>query len=293
MLGALGFSLKAILVKQGYRFGVDPLTLLALRMAYALPFFGGMAAHAARREPRPIARGDWLSLLLLGFFGYYLSSYSDFQGLQYISAGLERVILYTYPSMVVLLTALLQRRWPPPRLLAALGVCSAGVGFAVWHDVLGTQRNLSLGVQLVLVSALSFAVYLMRSAAAIQRLGAARVTAWATGLACLMVLSQFAALRPLSLLWSQPWQVQACGLGMGVFCTVLPIWLNAHAIQRLGASRTAIISTLGPVITLFLAWLVLGEELGWRMLVGALLVMLGVRWIARLPLPARAAPRRP
>ena len=291
LLGALGFSLKAILVKQGYRYGVDPVTLLALRMAYALPFFIAMAVLAARGQPRPIARSDWLALLLLGFFGYYLSSYSDFYGLQFISAGLERVILYTYPSMVVLLTALLRRRMPPPRLLAALGVCSAGVGFAVWHDVLGTQRDLGLGVQLVLVSALSFAVYLMRSAAVIHRLGAARVTAWATGLACVMVLAQFAVLRPLQLLWSQPWQVQACGLGMGVFCTVLPIWLNAHAIQRLGASRTAIVSTMGPVITLWLAWVVLGEEPGWRMLMGALLVMLGVRWIARLPLPARDVPR--
>ena len=276
-------------MKQGYRYGVDPLTLLALRMAYALPFFIGMAAHAARSDPRPMERGDWRSLLLLGFFGYYLSSYSDFQGLQYISAGLERVILYTYPSMVVLLGAVLQRRLPPPQLLAALAVCTAGVGIAVWHDVTGTQRNLALGVQLVLLSALSFAVYLMRSAAAIHRLGAARVTAWATGLACVMVLTQFAVLRPLRLLWSQPWQVQLCGLGMGVFCTVLPIWLNAHAIQRLGASRTAIISTLGPVITLLLAWAVLGEALGWRMLAGALLVMVGVRAIARLPLVTRPA----
>jgi len=286
ILGALGFSLKAILVKQGYRYGVDPVTLLALRMLYALPFFIAMAAHAARREPRPIGRGDWGSLLLLGFFGYYLSSYSDFLGLQYISAGLERVLLYTYPSMVVLLTALGLRRMPQPQLLAALAVCYVGVGFAVWHDVQGVQRNLPLGVQLVLLSALSFAVYLMRCAPAIHRLGAARVTAWATGLACLMVLSQFAVQRPLAALWSQPWQVQACGLGMGVFCTVLPIWLNAHAIQRLGASRTAVTSTLGPVFTLFLAWAVLGEELGWRMLAGALLVIVGVRWIAQLPLPA-------
>jgi drug/metabolite transporter (DMT)-like permease len=295
VLGALGFSFKAVLVKQAYRYGVDPATLLALRMLYALPFFIAMAAHAARREARPIARGDWLSLLVLGFFGYYLSSYTDFLGLQYISAGLERVILYTYPSMIVLLTAVIQRRLPQRQLLAALALCYLGVALAVWHDVQVQQRNLPLGVTLVLASALSFAIYMMRSAATIKRLGAARVTAWATGLACLMVITQFVMLRPVSTLWSQPWPVQACGLGMAVFCTVLPIWLTSHAVQRLGPSRTAITSTLGPVFTLFLAWATLGESLSWRMLGGALLVVLGVRWIAQprpLPQPVAAGAGR-
>ena len=292
VLGALGFSFKAILVKQGYRYGVDPATLLALRMLYALPFFILMAAHAARRAPQPIGRGDWAALLVLGFFGYYLSSYTDFLGLQYISAGLERVILYTYPSMIVLADgAAQQRRWPPQRLVAALAVCYAGVALAVWHDVHAQQANLPLGVVLVLASAGSFALYMMRSAASIRRLGAARVTALATGLAALMVIAQFASIRPLALLWSQPWQVQACGLGMAIFCTVLPIWLTSHAIQRLGASRTAITSTLGPVFTLFLAWALLGESLSWRMLAGAALVVLGVRWISQEPRPADTSAR--
>lgn len=284
ILGALGFSLKAILVKQGYRYGVDPLTLLALRMSYALPLFMAMAFHAARQASRPIARSDWIGLLVIGFFGYYLSSYTDFLGLQYISAGLERVILYTYPSMIVLVTAVTQRSLPQRQLLLALPVCYVGVALAVWHDVHGAQPNLPLGVALVLASALSFAVYMMRCAPLIATLGATRVTAWATGLACVMVLAHFAAQRPLATLWAQPWQVQACGLGMAVFCTVLPIWLNANAVHRLGAGRTAITSMLGPVFTLFLAWAVLDESLSWRMLLGALLVVSGVRLIAQQPL---------
>ncbi len=284
ILGALGFSLKAILVKQGYRYGVDPMTLLALRMLYALPFFMVMALHASRRAQRPIERSDWFPLLLIGFFGYYLSSYTDFLGLQYISAGLERVILYTYPSLVVLMTAVSKRRLPQRQLLLSLMVCSTGVGLAVWHDVQIASPNLTLGVSLILVSALSFAVYMWRCGPSIHRLGAARVTAWATGSACIMVLTQFVVLRPIATLWSQPWQVQACGLGMAIFCTVLPIWLNANAVQRLGASRTAIVSTLGPVFTLFLAWAVLGEAISWRMLFGAALVMLGVQRIARMPI---------
>lgn len=284
VFGALGFSFKAILVKQGYRYGVDPMTLLTLRMLYALPFFIAMGLHTARRATYAITRRDLGALLLLGFFGYYLSSYTDFLGLQYISAGLERVILYTYPSMIVMVMAVGQRRMPSRRLLSALAVCYAGIALAVWHDVASEQRNLPIGVALVLASALSFAVYMMRCAPAIHRLGAARTTAWATGLACIMVLAQFIALRPLATLWMQPWQVHACGLCMAIFSTVLPIWLNANAIQRLGASRTAITSTLGPVFTLFLAWALLDETLSWRMLVGALLVIIGVRWIAVQPL---------
>lgn len=291
LLSALGFSFKAILIKRAYRFGVDPETLLALRMLYALPFFIAMAVIASWRSTRPIERADWRPLLLLGFFGYYLSSYTDFLGLQYISAGLERVVLFTYPTLVVLLTAFSLRRLPERRLLGALAVCYAGVALAVWNDVHSVQRNLPLGTTLVLMSALSFAVYLWRCAPVLERLGATRVTAWSTGLACVMVSLQFVAMRPVATLWSQPWQVHAYGLGMAIFSTVLPVWFSGQAIRRLGASRAAITGSLGPVLTLFLAWVALGEALNWRILGAALLVVIGVRWVSRLPLPAAGAAR--
>jgi drug/metabolite transporter (DMT)-like permease len=281
LLSAIGFSLKAILVKQAYRYGVDPATLLALRMLYALPFFVAMALLAHWRDPRRFAARDWRTLVELGFFGYYLASWFDFNGLQYISAGLERVVLYTYPSLVVLLTAFAARRAPERRVLGALAICSLGVAFAVWNDSEVGQRNLPLGTLLVAGSAASFAFYLWRAAPVLQRLGAARVTAWSTGFACLMVLLQFVVLRPVRTLWSQPWPVQANGLGMALFSTVVPIWLNSHAIRLLGPSRAAITSTLGPVLTLFLAWAFLGEPLSWRMLAGAALVIVGVRWVTQ------------
>lgn len=281
LLSALGFSAKAILVKHAYRYGVDPATLLALRMLYALPFFIAMALLAHWRDPRRFTPQDWRALLELGFTGYYLSSWFDFNGLQYISAGLERVVLYTYPMLVVLLTAFSARRAPEQRVLGALAVCYAGVAFAVWHDSQTGQRNLPLGTLLVMGSAVSFAVYLWRAAPVLQRLGAARVTAWATGFACLLVLLQFVLLRPVRALWTQPWPVQASGLGMALFSTVIPIWLNSHAIRLLGASRAAITSTLGPVLTLILAWAFLGESLSWRMLAGAVLVIVGVRWVTQ------------
>jgi len=281
LLAALGFSLKAILVKHAYRYGVDPATLLALRMLYSLPFFVTMAVAAQWREPRRFTARDWRALVVLGFFGYYASSYLDFLGLQYISAGLERVVLFTYPSLVVLLLAVSARRAPERRVLAALAVCYAGVALAVWNDRQTGQRNLSLGTLLVMVSAVSFALYLWRAAPVLHRLGAVRVTAWGTGVACVMVLLQFVLLRPMRTLWSQPLPVQLDGVGMALFCTVLPIWLNNHAIRLLGPGRTAITGSLGPVLTLFLAWAVLGEPLSWRMVIGAALVIAGVRWITQ------------
>jgi drug/metabolite transporter (DMT)-like permease len=281
LLSAIGFSLKAILVKQAYRYGVDPETLLALRMLYSLPFFIAMALLAHWRDPRRLTPRDWFALLELGFFGYYLSSYLDFSGLQYISAGLERVVLYTYPLLVVLLTAVSARRAPEGRVFAALAVCYAGVAFAVWNDSQVGQRNLPLGTLLVMCSAVTFAFYLWRAAPVLQRLGAARVTAWATGFACLMVLLQFVLLRPLPTLWSQPWPVQANGVGMALFSTVVPIWLTGHAIRLLGPSRAAITSTLGPVLTLFMAWAFLGESLSWQVVAGALMVVAGVRWVTQ------------
>jgi drug/metabolite transporter (DMT)-like permease len=281
--GALGFSIKAILVKYAYRFGVDPETLLAMRMLYALPFFVAMAAFTSLRSPRPLTWHDWRELVMLGFFGYYLASYADFLGLQYISAALERVIVYTYPAIVVLLVSASRRHWPGRQMLLALAVSYVGVALAVWHDAHGPARNLPLGASLVFVSALSFAVYLWRCGTAITRLGATRVTALATGVACLMTVGQFAVLRPLASLPGQPWQVQTSALAMAVFSTVLPIWLNSQAIRLLGASRTAIISSLGPVFTLLLAWGALAEPVTASVLAGAVLVVVGVRWIARFP----------
>lgn len=281
LLSALGFSFKAIFVKSAYRYGVDAETLLAMRMLYALPCFIVMAIYAAQRTRRPLDARDWRELLLLGFFGYYASSYLDFLGLRYITAALERVVLYTYPAMVVMMMAW-QRRQPPSRaVLMALALSYAGVALAVLHDVgLGGQQ-LALGVALVFGSAGCFALYMVRCAASVQRIGTLRVTAWATGFACIMSALQFVLMRAPQSLPAQPWQVQLCALAMAIFSTVLPIWLGTVALRRLGADRVAIVSSLGPVLTLLLAWLVLGETLSATMLAGAALVMLGVRLIVR------------
>lgn len=252
-----------------------------MRMLYALPFFIAMAWWAQLHEPLRLTGHDFRQLAVVGFFGYYVASYADFSGLQYISAALERVVLYTYPAITVLFIAVAARTRPAPAVLGAMALTYIGVALAVLHDWNMGGPQLGLGVGLVFISAVSFAIYLYKCGPVLQRLGAMRVTAWATGFACLMVIAQFLVLRPVTAISSQPWQVQACAAGMAVFSTVVPIWLNGIAIRRIGAGRAAIVATTGPVFTLLLAWGLLGEALTLSMLAGAALVIVGVGLISR------------
>jgi drug/metabolite transporter (DMT)-like permease len=212
--------------------------------------------------------------------GYYLASYLDFLGLQYISAALERVILFTYPTMVVLFTAWRTRTAPTRATWGALLLCYAGVALVVTHDLHSGGRAILVGSALVFASAVSYAFYLLRAGPLLLRLGPARVAAWGTTIACLLALAQFVVLRPLATIVAQPWQVQALGVAMAVFSTVLPVWFVTVAMRELGAGPTAMVGSLGPVITLLLAWLVLGEPLGTLQLLGAALVIYGVRIVA-------------
>ena len=280
VLAAVGFSFKAVFVKAAFRYGVDAETLLALRMLYSLPLFLLLGLAAARSAATPISTADRRELLLLGLLGYYLASYLDFLGLRHISAALERVILFTYPTMVVLLTAWQKRRYPTRATWIALLLCYAGVALVVSHDLRIGGDEVLLGGALVFASGVSYAVYLLHAGPLLMRLGSARVAAWGTVIACVLAVAQFVALRPIAMLVAQPWQVQALSAAMAVFSTVLPVWLVSEAIRQLGAGPTALIGSLGPVITLLLAWLVLGEALGALQLLGAALVIGGVRRVA-------------
>lgn len=282
VLGAVGFSFKAILVKLAYRHGVDAETLLALRMALSLPFFIVLGMFAGRRSTRPMEGGDWLWMLGLGFFGYYLASYFDFLGLKYITAGLERLILFLYPTIVIVLSAVFLGKPITRRTLAALLMCYLGVGFAVGHDlrVVGDTRDVLIGSALVFGSALSYALYLMGNGVVVGRLGSMRVTAFATSVACILCIAQFLVLRPVSAL-VQPWQVYGLSLAMALFATVAPVWLVSEAIRRMGAGSVSLTGSLGPVITIGLGWLLLDEVVGVAQLVGAAMVIGGVLVVAR------------
>lgn len=289
-VGAFGFAFKAILIKAAYRYGTDPETLLCLRMGYALPLLVVMAWALQRREPRKLTRTDWLELSTLGVLGYYLASYLDFLGLHYISAALERIVIYIYPTLVLLMSALFLGKPLTKRVVLLLGLSYAGVALAVAPDVHAGHPNTLLGVALVLGSSLCYALYLLRSGHTVLRLGSARVTAYATGIASVLCMLQFIALRPLSAL-AQPWQVHALSISMAVFSTVLPIWLVAEAVRRLGAPTASMFGSLGPVFTIALAWLVLDEPVSALQLAGAGIVIVAVSRLTQSgqPRPQRAA----
>ncbi len=280
-LGALGFSFKAIFIKAAYQYNVDAETLLALRMGYSLPFFIVMGLSIEARQPLKKHRHDIGMLLLLGLVGYYAASYLDFLGLQYITAALERLILFLYPTLVLLLSALFMNRPIQKRMLWPMALCYVGILLAVTHDARLGGSHIVLGCVLVFLSALAYAIYLMLSGKVIQRLGSTRVTAYATGAACVFSLMQFVLLRSPAAL-QQPWQVHALSIAMAMFSTALPIWLVAESIRILGTTQASMISTLGPVFTILLAVLLLGEPLGLTQALGAALVISGVWWVARM-----------
>jgi drug/metabolite transporter (DMT)-like permease len=279
-LGALGFSFKAILVKAAYRYGVDAETLLCLRMAYALPLLLLMAFALERREPMTLTRGNWLELSLLGFLGYYLASYLDFLGLQHISAALERIVIFIYPTLVVMLSALFLGKPLSSRTLLLLAASYVGVALAVTPEFRFSAGQTLLGGALVLGSALSYAVYLMRGGEAVRALGSTRVTAYATSIACVLCVLQFIAVRPLAAL-AQPWQVHALSVAMAVFSTVLPIWLVTEALRRLGAPVASMFGSLGPILTMLLAYALLHEPLSLAQLAGAAIVIAAIAKLTR------------
>ncbi len=284
-VGVFGFSAKAIIIKLAYAWdpALDAVTLLALRMLYSAPFFIAMAWWASRGAA-PLTRGAWWRLTLLGFIGYYLASLLDFMGLAYISAGLERLTLFLYPTIVVLLSAWWLRTPITRRAIVALVLSYAGIVLAFWHDlsVTGDAHGLAVGGGLVFASAVLYAIYLVAAGPIIARIGSTRFIAWAMLVSTVFVLVQFALTRPWSALAVPP-SIHALSLLMAVASTVVPTWLIAEAIRRLGANQTSLVGSLGPVFTIALGAAVLAEPINVLQLAGAALVLAGVLMVSLKP----------
>ena len=273
-VGAIAFSGKAIIVKLAYRHGVDAVTLIMYRMLFALPIFAGMAWWASRGKA-PLSPRDWRGILLLGFSGYYLASFLDFAGLSYISASLERLILYLNPTLVLLLGLLLYRRRIRPMQALGMTVSYFGVALVFGHELQNQGADAALGALLVFLSAVSYAVYLSFSHEFVKRLGSLRLVGLASSLACLLCLLQFALLRPLSAAGVVP-EVLWLSLLNATLCTVVPVLLMMMAIERIGAAMTAQIGMIGPLSTILMGALLLDEALNAWVLAGTLLVLSGV-----------------
>ncbi len=281
VLGAIGFSGKAIIVKLAYRYGVDAVTLLMWRMLLAFPFFLLLAWWAGRGQPRLTAR-DWRDIVVLGFTGYYLASFLDFAGLAYITASLERLILYFNPTLVLLISVVFFHHRIERRQMLALAISYAGVVAVFGHELHFEGLSTALGAGLVFASAISYAIYLALSGRVVQRLGALRLTGLASSVACLLCIAQFAVLRPLSAAWV-PEPVLWLSLLNSTACTVAPVLMVMLAIARIGAPLSSQVGMVGPMSTLLMGWFILHEPMNAWIAVGTVLVLGGVFLVSARP----------
>jgi drug/metabolite transporter (DMT)-like permease len=277
--GSIAFSGKAIIVKLAYRHGVDAVTLIMYRMLFALPLFLGLAWWAGRGRPRLTAR-DWRIVVGLGFSGYYLASFLDFAGLAYVSAAFERLVLYLNPTLVLLIGRVLFKRKVAAKQLLALAVSYAGVLLVFGHEVRVAGNNVALGAALVFGSAVSYALYLVFSGEEVRRLGSLRLTGLATSVACLFCLAQFALVRPLSAAQVAP-EVLWLSVLNATLCTFAPVLMVMMAIERVGATVAAQTGMVGPLSTILMGIVILGEPFTLWIAAGTVFVLSGIWMLAK------------
>lgn len=278
--GAIAFSGKAIVAKLLYLQGLDAVTVLMLRMLFALPFFVALAWWASRGRPA-LSAADKRMIALLGGTGYYLASFLDFLGLQYISASLERLILYLNPTLVLALGALVFKRRITARQLGAIGLSYAGVLLVFGQEVGAQGPNAALGTALVFASAVSYAVYLVYSGEAVKKLGALRLVGLASTVACVLCIAQFFVLRPVDVALAVPASALWLSLLNATACTVAPVLMVMLAIERIGPALAAQTGMIGPMSTIGMGVVILGEPFTMGVAAGTLLVLAGVWLLAK------------
>jgi drug/metabolite transporter (DMT)-like permease len=278
--GAVLFSTKAVVAKLLYRYHIDAVTVIAFRMLFSLPVFAAIALWKMRTEA-PLGRADAWRLVGLGLVGYYLSSFLDFLGLQYITVGLERLILFLTPSFVLLASALwLKQRIGRQQWLSLL-TAYGGIVLVFFHDLSGGGSNVALGSLLVLGSAVAYALYLLGSGEMVKRLGSLRLVSYAMCVSSAACIGQFFLLRPAALL-VQPLPVYGLSLVNGIVCTVMPVFMTMAAVQRIGAGAASQAGMIGPVSTLFLGAVILSEPVTSWQLAGTALVLAGIYLLSKV-----------
>jgi drug/metabolite transporter (DMT)-like permease len=275
--GTLAFSLRPILIKLSYAAApVSPVTLLFLRMVLSLPFFVAVGCWLRNDQPR-LAPRDWAAVAGLGFIGYYGASFLDFIGLQYVGAGVGRLILFLYPTLVLLISLFFLHRKPTRRQIGALLLTYAGMALVVSRQVHGGAegRLFAFGAALVFASALLYAIYLVAGGELIKRVGSMRFTAYSMMVATLPAVVQFFALEPASAL-QLPASIWIYSIILATFSTVFPLFLQAEALRRIGATEFGLIGALGPVSVAVTSAIGLDEPFTWVQAVGGALVIVGV-----------------
>lgn len=275
--GAVLFSAKAVTVKLCYNYGVDSISLLTLRMAFSLPFYIVILFIYNRKNPSAkVSNKNWFNILFLGIIGYYGASYFDFTGLEYITAGLERLILFIYPTMVVIISSILFKRPIKRNQVLALVLTYAGILFAVVHDLNANQNNVLIGGTLIFFSAVTYAMYLVGSEKLIPLLGTVRFTAYAMIVSTVAVVVHYIFSNDISVVFHLDTEVYLFALFMAVFSTVIPSFFISEGIRMIGSGSASIIGSIGPVSTIILAYIFLGEEISIYQILGTVLVLVGV-----------------
>ncbi len=276
--GTMLFSLKSIFIKLAFMEGIDTTTLMFLRMSIAFPFYIMVLLYALRTRPTKAAelnKRNIAATVSLGFFGYYLASYLDFESLQHISAQLERLVLFTYPIIVAILSWIFFREKITIKVFISMILSYAGVGFLFFNEAGAGNENLVKGTILVGFAAFFFSLYVVFSKTLISKLGSIIFTSIAMSSALIFIVVQFSKTREMSDLDVSP-RIWLLSFLLAIFCTLIPSFLTAEAINRIGATRMSITGSVGPVFTIFIAVIFLGEDFGWEHIVGLFLVLIGV-----------------
>jgi drug/metabolite transporter (DMT)-like permease len=280
--GAVFFSLKGVTTKLIYAYGVDAVTLLALRMLFSVPFFIAVAAWSRREPATPIAPRDRWLILGLGLLSYYVASFLDFLGLQFISATLERLTLYLYPTVVLVLSVLFLKAPIRGREVLALVLSYAGIALVLVVGGRVEGANVPLGAGLVFAAAVTYSIYLVAGTQVIRRVGSLRFTAYGMTFASAVCIAQFLLLRPLDAL-VLPWTAYAWFALLAIVHSGRRVSIPPAALTRSAATQVAIIGAIGPVTTMAVDWMVLGERLAPLQVAGAGLVLAGVLLVSLAP----------
>lgn len=284
LLGAVFFSTKAIFVKLAYReTEVDAVSLLALRMLFSLPFFVASAIATSRRsENVRFTPMQWISVAFIGCLGYYVSSLLDFLGLQYVSAGIERLILFVYPTMVLLISAAVFKIRVSAKQWMAIGITYGGLLLAFWGEASfdTSGPDFVKGALLIFACAITYACYIVGSGRLIPMVGAVKFNSYAMSFACAAVLIHFLVANDNSLLHLEE-EVYYYSLAMALIGTVIPSYLVSAGIKRIGSGNAAIVGSIGPVSTILQAYFFLGEPILPLQIAGTLFILAGILIISR------------
>ncbi|MEN9612628.1 MAG: hypothetical protein RLZZ628_3442 [Bacteroidota bacterium] len=281
--GSILFSGKAILVKIAYRYGTDASSLLALRMLFSMPIYAFIAYSVQKKAQTKVilTPKQWILIIIAGFSGYYVASLTDFMGLKYISAGMERLILFTFPTIVLILNALFFKIKVTKHQYIAILLTYLGIFIAFKADLAaGAQVNIPLGSLLVFVSALTYSIYYVLAGQLIPLVGSVLFSCYSMLAATVFVLLHNFWVNGLLFL-HQNSMVYSIGCAIAIFTTVIPTTIIAEGIKRVGASNGAIVGFVGPVSMIFMANIFLGERITALQLIGTAVVLIGVLRVAK------------